>query len=103
MQISPAVLSQELRWLIPYFNLQDELPPDLAEIKINECLTLLDTFDPRVRRILAALHEPGKVDLQKPVGVYLDAGFENLAHFSFAFKKQFGYNVSQVNHLNSNL
>ena len=143
--------------LIPYFNLQDELLPDLAEIKIKECLTLLDNFDPRVRRILAALYDPGKVDLvefmernfmfnlslekfsyltgrslttfkkdfknifhttpgrwlikkrlerahyqiavqkQKPVDVYLDAGFENLAHFSFAFKKQFGYNASQLN------
>ena len=142
--------------LVPYFDLQDELPPDLAEIKINECLTLLDSFDPRVRRILAALNEPGKVDLvefmernfmfnlplekfsyltgrslttfkkdfknifnttpgrwlikkrlerahyqivvqkQKPIDVYLDAGFENLAHFSFAFKKQYGYNVSQI-------
>jgi AraC-like DNA-binding protein len=26
--------------------------------------------------------------------VYLDAGFENLSHFSFAFKKKFGYNPS---------
>ncbi len=142
--------------LVPYFDVQDELPADLAEIKINECLTLLDSFDPRVKRILGALNEPGKVDLveymernfmfnlplekfsyltgrslttfkkdfknifnttpgrwlikkrlerahyqivvqkQKPIDVYLDAGFENLAHFSFAFKKQFGYNVSQI-------
>ncbi|RIV18625.1 AraC family transcriptional regulator [Fibrisoma montanum] len=28
---------------------------------------------------------------KKPVDVYLEAGFENLSHFSFAFKKQFGY------------
>jgi AraC family transcriptional regulator, exoenzyme S synthesis regulatory protein ExsA len=28
---------------------------------------------------------------RKPSEVYLDAGFENLSHFSFAFKKQFGY------------
>jgi AraC-like DNA-binding protein len=27
----------------------------------------------------------------KPVELYLEVGFENLAHFSFAFKKQFGY------------
>ena len=27
---------------------------------------------------------------QKPVEVYLEAGFENLSHFSYAFKKQFG-------------
>jgi AraC-like DNA-binding protein len=29
---------------------------------------------------------------RKPSDVYFDIGFENLSHFSFAFKKQFGYN-----------
>jgi len=29
---------------------------------------------------------------RKPAEVYLDTGFENLSHFSFAFKKHFGYN-----------
>jgi len=28
---------------------------------------------------------------RKPVDLYLEVGFENLAHFSYAFKKQFGY------------
>ena len=28
---------------------------------------------------------------QRPSDVYLEVGFENLSHFSFAFKKQFGY------------
>lgn len=28
---------------------------------------------------------------RKPLEVYLDTGFENLSHFSFAFKKQYGY------------
>ena len=28
---------------------------------------------------------------RKPVELYLEVGFENLAHFSYAFKKQFGY------------
>jgi len=27
---------------------------------------------------------------KKPTEIYLDLGFENLSHFSFAFKKQFG-------------
>lgn len=31
---------------------------------------------------------------KKPSDVYFDTGFENLSHFSFAFKKQFGYNPS---------
>jgi AraC-like DNA-binding protein len=28
---------------------------------------------------------------KKPVEVYLEVGFEDLSHFSYAFKKQFGY------------
>ncbi|MNL11610.1 Virulence regulon transcriptional activator VirF [compost metagenome] len=28
---------------------------------------------------------------KKPSDIYLDLGFENLSHFSFAFKKLFGY------------
>ncbi len=27
---------------------------------------------------------------QKPVDVYLETGFDNLSHFSYAFKKHFG-------------
>ncbi len=33
---------------------------------------------------------------QKPSDVYLEVGFENLSHFSIAFKKEFGVNASQV-------
>jgi len=33
---------------------------------------------------------------QNPSSVYLDVGFENLSHFSFAFKKFFGYNPSSL-------
>ncbi|MGE7775970.1 helix-turn-helix domain-containing protein [Chitinophaga sp. NPDC101104] len=28
---------------------------------------------------------------RKPVDVCYEVGFENLSHFSFAFKKRFGY------------
>jgi len=34
---------------------------------------------------------------QKASDVYLSAGFENLSHFSFAFKKAFGYTPSSLN------
>jgi len=34
---------------------------------------------------------------QKPVEVYLEVGFENLSHFSFAFKKHFGYAPTELN------
>ncbi len=32
----------------------------------------------------------------RPVDVYLEVGFENLSHFSYAFKKQFGYAPTAV-------
>jgi AraC-like DNA-binding protein len=33
---------------------------------------------------------------QRPSEVYLEVGFENLSHFSYAFKQFFGYNPSQL-------
>jgi AraC-like DNA-binding protein len=33
---------------------------------------------------------------RKPAELYLEVGFENLAHFSYAFKKQFGYSPTAV-------
>ncbi|WP_343635632.1 AraC family transcriptional regulator [Fluviicola sp.] len=33
---------------------------------------------------------------KKPVEVYYETGFENLSHFSYAFKKQFGYSPVQL-------
>ncbi|OOQ56955.1 AraC family transcriptional regulator [Mucilaginibacter pedocola] len=33
---------------------------------------------------------------RKPSEVYLDSGFEDLSHFSFAFKKRFGYNPTEL-------
>jgi AraC-like DNA-binding protein len=33
---------------------------------------------------------------RRPSDIYLDLGFESLSHFSFAFKKQFGFTPSQL-------
>jgi AraC-like DNA-binding protein len=33
---------------------------------------------------------------RKPVEVYFEIGFENLSHFSYAFKKQFGYTPTEL-------
>lgn len=142
--------------LIPYFGMSEELPANLAEIKIAECLTVLDACNKDAQRLLSAFDEPGKLDLadfmeqhfmynlplkkfgyltgrslttfkkdfqkvfkttpgrwltrkrlelahyqileqkKKPSDVYLDAGFEDLSHFSFAFKKHFGYNPTSL-------
>lgn len=142
--------------MLAYFEEQDELPADLAEIKIFETLTLLNKYAPQARSVLNSFHEPGKIDLddfmkhnftynlplekfaylsgrslssfkkdfktlfkttpgkwltekrlewahyqiaiqkKRPSDIYLDAGFEDLSHFSFAFKKQFGKSPSEI-------
>lgn len=142
--------------LVPYFAMRDELPADLAAIKIAECLTVLDACNPQVRRVLSAFDDPGKVNLadfmeqhflynlplekfgyltgrslssfkkdfqkifkttpgrwltrkrlehahyqmavngRRPIDVFIEAGFENLSHFSFAFKKHFGYTPTEL-------
>ena len=33
---------------------------------------------------------------RKPVEIYYETGFENLSHFSFVFKKQFGYSPTEL-------
>ena len=142
--------------LLPYFEMQDELPDALVPLKVQEVLTILDSVDKRASAILGTFSEPGKIDLQqymeehfmynlplerfafltgrslttfksdfkkifkntpgkwltekrlnlahhkltaekqKTSDVYLSAGFENLSHFSFAFKKAFGYSPSTL-------
>lgn len=36
---------------------------------------------------------------QRPTDIYLDLGFEDLSHFSFAFKKEFGVSASNLSHV----
>lgn len=141
--------------LIPYFDM-DELPEQLASLKIAEAITILRSIDPKIDGVLANFEAPGKIDLvtfmgknfifniplerfgyltgrslttfkrdfkkyfnttpqrwltqkrlelahyrigqsqQKPIDVCYEVGFENLSHFSYAFKKQFGYAPSQL-------
>jgi len=136
--------------LIPYFDLDQKFPEEIATLKITEALTILRTTDKAVDSVLANFDSPGKVDLERfmethfmfnlplekfgfltgrslstfnrdfrkifqstpqkwltrkrlefahyqiteharrPVDVYLESGFEDLSHFSFAFKKHFG-------------
>lgn len=136
--------------LIPYFEM-DELPNDIASLKITEAISILRTIDKRIDNVLANFEEPGKIDLvsymeknfmfnlslekfsyltgrslttfkrdfsrafsttpqrwltkkrlelahykltkkdKKPIDICYEVGFENLSHFSYAFKKQFGY------------
>jgi AraC family transcriptional regulator, exoenzyme S synthesis regulatory protein ExsA len=144
------LLESCLASLVPYFDM-NELPENIADLKITEAVTILRTIDKSIDNILANFEEPGKIDLaeymernfmfnmpiekfgyltgrslttfkrdfkkvfdttpqkwliqkrlelahyqfvekkMKPIDVCYEVGFENLSHFSFAFKKQFGY------------
>jgi AraC-like DNA-binding protein len=48
---------------------------------------------------LDAAHYLLRTKQRKPTDVYLEVGFENLSHFSKAFKRQFGFTPSQVHHV----
>jgi AraC-like DNA-binding protein len=142
--------------LLPYFEMADVLPGDIAAAKVEEAIRVLRAIDPKVDQLLGYFEEPGKLDLvnfmeqnycfnlplekfgyltgrslttfkkdfskafgstpgkwltqkrlelahyqisekkRKPSDVYLDVGFEDLSHFSFAFKKHFGYNPASL-------
>lgn len=145
------LLESCLASLIPYFEIHDPFPENLAILKITEAISILRAIDPSVDSVLANFDDPYKVDLigfmeknymfnmpikkfgyltgrslstfkrdfkkafnitpqrwltqkrlelahfqisekkRKPQEVCYETGFENLSHFSYAFKKQFGY------------
>ena len=142
--------------LIPYFDLENGLPEDIANIKIEEAVSVLRSIDGSVDGLLSDFEEPGKINLtdfmerhymfnmtldkfgyltgrslatfrrdfqkaynttpqkwlvekrlqlahyqiaeqrRKPIDVYVEVGFENLSHFSYAFKNYFGYPPNAV-------
>ncbi|WP_379964547.1 helix-turn-helix domain-containing protein [Epilithonimonas sp. UC225_85] len=145
------LLESCLASLIPYFEMQENFPENIASLKINEAINILRTIDENIDSILNNFDEPGKIDLsdfmeknfmfnmslakfgyltgrslttfkrdfhknfnmtpqrwltkkrlelahyqlaeknRKPIDIYYEIGFENLSHFSYAFKKHFGY------------
>lgn len=48
------------------------------------------------RKRLVLAHYQMEEKKKKPVDVYLEVGFEDLSHFSFAFKKHFGYSPAEL-------
>ena len=154
---SNPLLNSFFASLLPYFDMQDELPDEIVAIKIQEVLTIIDKADKRASSILGTFSDMGKIDLekymeehfmynlplerfafltgrslttfksdfkktfnntpgkwltekrlnlahhkltaekQKITDVYHSVGFENLSHFSYAFKKAFGYSPSSIN------
>lgn len=149
------LLESCLASLIPYFDMED-IPKDIASIKITEAISILRTLNRDIDHVLANFNEPGKINLmdymeknfmfnlpiekfgyltgrslttfkrdfkkafsttpqrwltqkrlelahyhltqkkKKPLDVCYEVGFENLSHFSFAFKKQFGIAPSRL-------
>lgn len=150
------LLESCLSSVMPYFDLKDEFPENIASLKITEAISILREIDKSVDNVLANFDQPGKVDLinfmernfmfnmpmerlgyltgrslstfnrdfkkhfnntpqkwltekrlqlayyqlsekrKKPTEVYLEVGFEDLSHFSFAFKKKYGIAPTQL-------
>lgn len=150
------LLESCLASLIPYFEMKEPFPENVAKLKITEAISILRTIDPGIDSTLANFDDPHKVDLigfmeknymfnmpmekfgyltgrslttfkrdfkrsfnttpqkwltqkrlelahyqlseskKKPVEVCYETGFENLSHFSYAFKKQFGYPPTEL-------
>lgn len=157
------LLESCLASLIPYFEMQENFPENIASLKITEAISILTTINKDIDSILANFDEPHKIDLisfmeknfmfnmslekfgyltgrslttfkrdfykafnetpqrwlskkrlelayyqlieknKKPVDVYYEIGFENLSHFSFAFKKQFGYSPTELQRIKTNI
>lgn len=150
------LLESCLASLIPYFDVKEAFPENIASLKITEAISILRTIDKDIDSILTDFEEPGKIDLvgfmeknfmfnlplekfgyltgrslttfkrdfskafnttpqrwltqkrlelahyqfvekrKKPIDVCYEVGFENLSHFSYAFKKHFGYTPTEL-------
>ena len=137
--------------LIPYFDMKDVFPEEIASLKITEAISILRTMDPDIDFVLGNFDDPYKSNLadfmeknfmfnlplkkfgyltgrslttfkrdfsklynispqrwltqkrlelahyelmekqKRPIDVCYETGFENLSHFSHAFRKQYGY------------
>jgi len=150
------LLESCLASLIPYFDMQEPFPENIAALKITEAISILRAIDSNIDHVLADFEEPGKIDLvnfmeknymfnmslerfgyltgrslstfnrdfrkifqttpqrwltqkrlqlahyhltqkdKKPSDIFMEVGFEDLSHFSYAFKKQYGFAPSLV-------
>jgi AraC-like DNA-binding protein len=150
------LLESCLASVVPYFDVHEPFPKDIALLKITEAISILRTIDPYIDSVLANFENPQKVELisfmeknymfnmplekfgyltgrsltsfkrdfkkafnmtpqkwltqkrlqlahyelaekkRKPVDVCFETGFENLSHFSYAFKKYYGYTPTSL-------
>ncbi|WP_027378276.1 helix-turn-helix domain-containing protein [Chryseobacterium daeguense] len=150
------LLESCLASLIPYFDMKEAFPENIASLKITEAISILREIDKNIDFLLADFEEPGKIDLvnfmernymfnmsldkfgyltgrslstfnrdfrkvfnttpqrwltqkrlelayyhlseknKKPSDIFMEVGFEDFSHFSYAFKKQYGFAPSVV-------
>jgi len=148
------LLESCLASLIPYFEMKESFPENIAALKITEAISILREIDSNIDHVLADFEEPGKIDLvnfmeknymfnmslerfgyltgrslstfnrdfrkvfqmtpqrwltqkrlqlahyhltqkdKKPSDIFMEVGFEDFSHFSYAFKKQYGFSPS---------
>jgi len=153
---SNALFNSFFTSLVPYLEIDGDLPHNIVNIKIEEAISILRNVSPDIDSLLANFELPGKLNLadfmennyrfnlpiakfayltgrsittfkkdfknvfattpqrwltarrldlahqelmkkgKKPIDVYFEVGFENLSHFSYAFKKHFGYTPTAI-------
>ena len=49
--------------LLPYFEMDEELPGNITAVKVEEAISILRNIDESADRVLAYFEEPGKLDL----------------------------------------
>ena len=57
------LLESCLASLIPYFDMKDSLPENIADLKITEAISILREIDKNIDSVLGDFDEPGKIDL----------------------------------------
>jgi AraC-like DNA-binding protein len=57
------LLKSCLASLIPYFELQEKLPENIASLKIEEAIHIVRMIRPGIDQVLANFEEPGKIDM----------------------------------------
>jgi len=93
------LLESCLASLVPYFDLKETLPENLASLKIEEAINILRIIDPGVDSMLANFSEPGKINLtdfmeknimfNMPMEKFGYLTGRSLTTFKRDFKKQF--------------
>src|SRR5690606_27208572 len=74
-----ALLESCLSSLIPYFDMQEDFPEEIASLKITEAITILRSINPEIDNLLADFSEPYKINLRDRKSTRLNSSHVQLS------------------------